>query len=202
MIYKKYFKRPMDFILSSIAIIILSPILIAVAVLVRLKLGSPVLFKQKRPGKNEKIFTMYKFRTMTDKKDEKGNLLPDSVRLTRFGKMLRSTSIDELPELFNILIGDMSIVGPRPLLEEYIPLYDENQRRRHEVLPGLTGLAQINGRNAISWEEKFKLDIIYVDNITFIGDIKIILQTVKKVFIKEGINSESSATMEPFKGSK
>ena len=202
MIYKKYFKRPMDFILSSIAIIILSPILIAVAVLVRLKLGSPVLFKQKRPGKNEKIFTMYKFRTMTDKKDEKGNLLPDSVRLTRFGKMLRSTSIDELPELFNILIGDMSIVGTRPLLEEYIPLYDENQRRRHEVLPGLTGLAQINGRNAISWEEKFKLDIIYVDNITFIGDIKIILQTVKKVFIKEGINSESSATMEPFKGSK
>ena len=202
MIYKKYFKRPMDFILSSIAIIILSPILIAVAVLVRLKLGSPVLFKQKRPGKNEKIFTMYKFRTMTDKKDEKGNLLPDSVRLTRFGKMLRSTSIDELPELFNILIGDMSIVGPRPLLEEYIPLYDENQRRRHEVLPGLTGLAKINGRNAISWDEKFKLDIIYVDNITFIGDIKIILQTVKKVFIKEGINSESSATMEPFKGSK
>lgn len=202
MIYKKYFKRPMDFILSLIAIIILSPILIAVAIMVMLKLGSPVLFKQKRPGKNEKIFTMYKFRTMTDKKDEKGNLLPDSARLTRFGKMLRSTSIDELPELFNIFIGDMSIVGPRPLLEEYLPLYDENQKRRHEVLPGLTGLAQINGRNAISWEEKFKLDIIYVDNITFIGDIKIILQTVKKVFIKEGINSENSATMEPFKGSK
>lgn len=202
MIYKKYFKRPVDFILSFIAIIILSPILIAVAILVRFKLGSPVLFKQKRPGKNEKIFIMYKFRTMTDKKDEKGNLLPDSARLTRFGKMLRSTSIDELPELLNILIGDMSIVGPRPLLEEYLPLYDENQKRRHEVLPGLTGLAQINGRNAISWEERFKLDIIYVDNITFIGDIKIILQTVKKVFIKEGINSENSATMEPFKGSK
>lgn len=202
MMYKKYFKRTIDFMLSFIAIIILSPILIAVAILVRFKLGSPVLFKQKRPGKNEKKFTMYKFRTMTDEKDENGELLPDSVRLNRFGRLLRSTSLDELPELLNILKGDMSIVGPRPLLEEYLPLYDENQKRRHEVLPGLTGLAQINGRNAISWEEKFKLDIIYVDKITFIGDIKIILQTVKKVFIKEGINSESSVTMEPFKGNK
>jgi undecaprenyl phosphate N,N'-diacetylbacillosamine 1-phosphate transferase len=198
--YKYYLKRPMDFILSLMAIIVLSPVLITVAILVRFKLGSPVLFMQKRPGLNEKIFTMYKFRTMTDEKDENGKLLPDKIRLNKFGKMLRSTSLDELPELFNILKGDMSIVGPRPLLVEYLSLYDDNQKRRHEVLPGLTGFAQVNGRNAISWEDKFKLDIIYVDDITFIGDLKIILQTAKKVFIKEGINSEISATMEPFKG--
>lgn len=199
-IYSRFIKRPMDFVLSLLAIIILSPVILAVALLVRLKLGSPVIFKQKRPGLNEKIFTIYKFRTMTDEKDEKGNLLPDSVRLTRFGKALRATSLDELPELFNILKGDMSIVGPRPLLTEYLELYNEQQKRRHEVRPGLTGNAQVNGRNAISWEEKFKLDIEYVDNISFIGDWKIIFKTIKKVFLREGISSETSVTMEPFRG--
>jgi len=201
-IYRRFIKRPMDFVLSLLAIIILSPVILAVALLVRLKLGSPVIFKQKRPGLNEKIFTIYKFRTMTDEKDEKGNLFPDSVRLTRFGKALRATSLDELPELFNILKGDMSIVGPRPLLTEYLELYNEQQKRRHEVRPGLTGNAQVNGRNAISWEEKFKLDIEYVDNISFIGDWKIIFKTIKKVFLREGISSETSVTMEPFRGNK
>jgi len=154
--YRKYLKRLMDLVLSLLAIIALSPVLIIVAMFVRFKLGSPILFKQDRPGLNEKIFRMYKFRTMTDEKDEKGELLSDSVRLTKFGKMLRSTSLDELPELFNILMGDMSIVGPRPLLIQYLPLYDENQRRRHDVRPGLSGWAQVNGRNSISWEDKFK----------------------------------------------
>lgn len=200
--YKKFFKRPMDFMLSLFAIIVLSPLLIVIAILVKIKLGSPVLFKQERPGLNEKIFTLYKFRTMTDEKDEKGELLSDSVRLTKFGKILRSTSLDELPELFNILKGDMSIVGPRPLLVDYLPLYNSYQRRRHEVRPGLSGNAQVNGRNAISWEEKFSLDIEYVDNISFIGDWKIIFMTIKKVFIKENINSNTSVTMEPFRGSK
>jgi len=199
-IYKKYLKRPIDFILSLMAIIVLSPVMLVLAILVRFKLGSPVIFKQKRPGLNGRIFTLYKFRTMTDDKDEKGELLPDSVRLTNFGKFLRSTSLDELPELFNILKGDMSIIGPRPLLVQYLPLYNEHQRRRHEVRPGLSGWAQVNGRNAISWEEKFDLDVEYVDNITFIGDCKIILLTVKKVFAREGINSDNSATMEPFRG--
>ena len=157
--YAKYVKRPLDFILSLIAIIILSPLLLIVAILVRIKLGKPVIFKQQRPGKNEKIFTLYKFRTMTDKKDENGNLLPDEQRLTKFGKALRSTSLDELPELWNILKGDMAIVGPRPLLVEYLPLYNEKQKLRHDVRPGLTGLAQISGRNAITWEEKFKDDL-------------------------------------------
>lgn len=202
MIYKRFLKRSMDFILSLLAIIVLSPLLMVVAILVRLKLGSPVLFKQKRPGLNEKIFTMYKFRSMTDAIDENGELLPDSVRLTKFGRLLRTTSVDELPELFNILKGDMSIVGPRPLLVQYLELYNEHQRRRHEVRPGLSGLAQVNGRNAISWEEKFNLDVEYVDNVTFIGDWKIIFLTIKKVFIKEGISSDSSATMEAFRGSK
>ena len=200
-IYRRWFKRPMDFILALIAIIVLSPVILVVAILVRLKLGSPVLFKQQRPGLNEKIFMMYKFRTMTDERDEKGELLPDSVRLTKFGKFLRSTSLDELPELFNILKGDMSIVGPRPLLVQYLPLYNEHQKRRHEIRPGLTGLAQVNGRNAISWEEKFDLDVKYVDHVSFIEDIKIILLTIKKVFVKEGISSETSVTMEPFTGS-
>lgn len=200
-IYKRFIKRPMDFILSLIAIIVLSPIFLIVALLVKIKLGSPVIFKQQRPGLNEKIFTMYKFRTMTDERDENGELLPDSVRLTKFGQFLRSTSLDELPELFNILKGDMSIVGPRPLLVQYLPLYNDHQKRRHEVRPGLTGLAQVNGRNAISWEEKFDLDVQYVDHVSFIGDWKIILLTVKKVFVREGINSETAATMEPFKGS-
>lgn len=188
----------MDIILSLCAIIVLSPVMLIIALLVRIKLGSPVIFKQKRPGLNEKIFTLYKFRTMTDKRDEKGELLPDAERLTKFGKMLRSTSLDELPELFNILKGDMSIVGPRPLLVQYLPLYNDIQRRRHEVRPGLSGLAQVSGRNAISWEDKFHLDVEYVDNVSCIGDWKIILETIKKVFVREGISSNTSETMEAF----
>ena len=200
--YAKYIKRPLDFMLSLIAIIILSPLLLIVAILVRIKLGKPVIFKQQRPGKNEKIFTLYKFRTMTDKKDENGNLLPDEQRLTKFGKALRSTSLDELPELINILKGDMAIVGPRPLLVEYLELYNEEQKHRHDVKPGLTGLAQISGRNSISWEEKFKEDIEYVNNITFAQDIKIILKTFVKVFKRDGINQEGNATMRKFEGTK
>lgn len=199
-VYRKFIKRPMDLILASAATTVLSPVLLVVTVLVRIKLGSPVLFKQKRPGLNEKIFTMYKFRTMTDEKDEAGKLLPDSVRLTKFGKTLRSTSLDELPELFNIIKGDMSIVGPRPLLIQYLDLYNDYQKRRHEVRPGLSGHAQVNGRNEISWEEKFNLDVEYVDNVNFIDDCRIILLTLKKVFVKEGINSDTSATMEKFEG--
>ena len=197
-IYRRYIKRPMDIILSLCAIIVLSPVMLIIAILVRVKLGSPVIFKQKRPGLNEKIFTLYKFRTMTDKRGENGELLPDSERLTKFGKMLRSTSLDELPELFNILKGDMSIVGPRPLLVQYLPLYNDIQRRRHEVRPGLSGLAQVSGRNAISWEDKFHLDVEYVDNVSCIGDWKIILETIKKVFVREGISSNTSETMEAF----
>ncbi|WP_404459797.1 sugar transferase [Sutcliffiella horikoshii] len=200
--YRRFVKRPMDLILSLIAITVLSPILLGVAILVRTKLGSPVLFKQKRPGLNEEIFMMYKFRTMTDERDNKGKLLPDSVRLTKFGRLLRSTSLDELPELFNILKGDMSIIGPRPLLVQYLQLYNNHQKRRHEVRPGLSGLAQVNGRNAISWEDKFNLDVEYVDNVGFIEDWKIIFLTIKKVFVREGINSETAATIEPFKGTK
>lgn len=198
--YKNYFKRGMDFILSLLAIIMLSPIYIIVAVLVRMKLGSPILFKQKRPGKDEKIFEMYKFRTMTDTKDVNGELLPDEVRLTKFGKVLRSTSLDELPELFNILKGDMSIIGPRPLLVEYLPRYNEEQKRRHEVRPGLSGLAQANGRNAISWEDKFRYDVQYVEHVTFIGDWKIIFQTIWNVLRRKGISSKTSMTMEKFEG--
>lgn len=200
--YKMYFKRVMDFVLSLMAIIVLSPVLLVVAILVRTKLGSPVLFKQERPGKDEKIFKLYKFRTMTDEKDEKGKLLPDEMRLTKFGKMLRSTSLDELPELFNILKGDMSIIGPRPLLVRYLPRYNAEQKRRHEVRPGLSGLAQVNGRNAISWEDKFKYDVEYVDNVTFAGDWKIIFQTVWNVLKRDGISSETSVTMEEFMGSE
>lgn len=199
--YRRYMKRPMDFFLSLLAIIVLLPILIMISLLVRVKLGSPILFKQDRPGLNEEIFTMYKFRTMTDVKDENGVLLPDSVRLTSFGKFLRSTSLDELPELFNILKGDMSIVGPRPLLVQYLPLYSDTQKRRHEVRPGLSGYAQVNGRNAISWEDKFALDVEYVDDVSFLGDWKIIFLTIKKVFVREGISSNTAATMEVFKGS-
>ena len=198
--YERFMKRPMDFLLSLFALIILSPVLIVVAILVRVKLGSPVIFNQPRPGKNEKIFKLYKFRTMTNQKDSNGQLLPDSVRLTKFGKFLRSTSLDELPSLLNILKGDLSIVGPRPLLVQYLPLYNEEQKRRHEVRPGLTGLAQVNGRNAISWEQKFEFDVKYVDNITLLNDIKVVLLTVKKVFIREGISSNNSSTMEEFKG--
>ena len=200
--YAKYFKRILDFILSLIAIIVLSPILIIIGILVKIKLGSPIIFKQKRPGKDEKIFTLYKFRTMTDEKDENGELLPDEERLTKFGKMLRSTSLDELPELFNILKGDMSIVGPRPLLVEYLPLYNEEQKRRHEVRPGLTGLAQINGRNNLEWEKRFKDDIWYIDNNSFYQDLKIVLRTIKKVIKKEDIAEEGKATVTKFEGSK
>jgi len=200
--YRRYFKRPIDFVLSLGAIIILSPILLLIALLVRIKLGSPVIFKQQRPGMNEKIFTLYKFRTMTDERDEKGELLPDEMRLTNFGKFLRASSLDELPELYNILKGDMSIVGPRPLLIEYLPLYNAQQRRRHEVKPGLTGWAQVNGRNAIGWEEKFNYDVEYVDNLSFFLDVKIIFLTIIKVLKREGINQEGRATMEPFRGSQ
>lgn len=201
--YRKYIKRPMDVILSLIAVICLSPIWLITALLVRINLGSPILFRQPRPGKDEKIFNMYKFRSMNDTRDENGELLPDEVRLTRFGRLLRKTSLDELPELVCILKGDMSIVGPRPLLVKYLPLYNEHQRRRHEVRLGLSGLAQVSGRNAISWEEKFDLDVTYVDNITFIGDVKIILLTLWKAFAKkEGISAEGQATMCEFVGKK
>ncbi|MGD6849033.1 sugar transferase [Rossellomorea aquimaris] len=203
-IYRRFIKRTMDFILSLIAIIVLSiiPVFPIVAILVKVKLGSPVLFKQKRPGLNEEIFMMYKFRTMTDQRDENGELLPDRVRLTKFGKFLRSTSLDELPELFNILKGDMSIVGPRPLLVQYLSLYNERQKRRHEVRPGLSGLAQVSGRNAISWEDKFEFDVKYVDGMSFMNDCRIIFSTIKKVFVREGINSKTAATIEPFQGTK
>lgn len=200
--YKLFFKRFFDFILSLIAIIMLSPVYLIVIVLVRIKLGSPVFFTQKRPGKDEKIFKMYKFRTMTNEVDENGNLLPDDKRLTKFGKLLRSTSLDELPELFNILKGDMSIVGPRPLLVRYLPLYNEYQKHRHDARPGFTGWAQCNGRNSISWEEKFDLDVYYVNHITFLLDVKIIFKTVKTVLCREGISSEASATMGEFRGSQ
>ena len=183
------------------AIVVFSWLYIIVAVLVRIKLGSPVLFTQDRPGKNEKIFKLYKFRTMTDRRDENGALLPDDVRLTKFGRLLRATSLDELPEAFNILKGDMSVIGPRPLLVKYLPLYSEEQRRRHEVRPGLSGYAQVHGRNAVSWEARFEMDVAYVDHITFLGDVRIILDTVLKAFVKrEGISSQTAATMEEFKG--
>lgn len=200
--YKNFIKRILDIILSFLALVILSPLLILTAFLIRIKLGEPVFFKQLRPGKNEKIFGILKVRTMTDAKDENGNLLPDEIRLTRFGQFLRSTSIDELPELLNILNGDMSIVGPRPLLVQYLERYNEEQKHRHDVKPGLTGLAQVNGRNGITWEEKFHYDLEYVKNITFYGDCKIIFQTVMKVFGREGISSTTSVTMEEFKGNK
>lgn len=199
-IYERYIKRPQDFCCALAAIIVLSPVMAVTALLVRIKLGSPVLFKQERPGLNGKVFTLYKFRTMTDEKDSEGNLLPDEVRLTSFGKLLRSTSLDELPELFNILNGDMSVVGPRPLLVKYLPLYNEHQARRHEVRPGFTGYAQVHGRNAICWEEKFNLDVEYVDHITFLGDWRIIFQTVRTVLKKEGISSDTAVTMEEFMG--
>lgn len=201
--YRKYFKRLVDIACSLAAIIVFSWLYIIVAVLVRIKLGSPVIFKQARPGKGGKIFNLYKFRTMTDGRGENGELLPDDVRLTKFGRMLRKTSLDELPEAFNILKGDMSVVGPRPLLVKYLPLYNEHQKRRHDTRPGLTGLAQVSGRNSISWEEKFDLDVEYVDKITFLGDVKIILKTVLSAFIKkEGISAEGQATMGEFAGNK
>ena len=200
--YRRFIKRPLDLILSFMAIVVLSPVLFLVAVLVRVKLGSPVIFKQPRPGLNEKIFTMYKFRTMTDERDESGELLPDSVRLTKFGELLRATSLDELPELLNILNGEMSIVGPRPLLVNYLPLYSPAQRIRHEVRPGLTGLAQVKGRNSISWEEKFALDVDYVYDVTFSGDFIIILLTFKQVVLRRDETPRSSMTMACFEGTR
>ena len=200
--YEKFIKRPQDFLCALAAIIVLSPVMIITAILVRTKLGSPIIFKQERPGLNGKIFTLYKFRTMTDKKDENGNLLPDEIRLTNFGKKLRSTSLDELPELFNILNGDMAVVGPRPLLVRYLPRYNAHQARRHEVRPGFTGYAQVNGRNSITWEDKFDKDVYYVDHVTFLGDWKIIFKTVSTVLKKEGISSDTSATMEEFMGTE
>jgi len=198
--YKKYFKRVFDLICSLLTLIVLSPLLLLIALLVRVNLGKPVIFKQKRPGLNEKIFTLYKFRTMTDQKDEQGNLLPDEIRLTKFGKMLRSTSLDELPELWNIIKGDMSIVGPRPLLGKYIPLYTAEQRKRHQVRPGLTGFAQVNGRNELSWEKKFQFDVQYIQHISFKSDVKIILKTIENVFRRKGISSVTSVSMEEFTG--
>lgn len=200
--YEKYIKRLLDIVLSSLALLVLSPVLLATAILVRTKLGSPVIFKQSRPGKNEKIFNLYKFRSMADQRDGNGNLLPDEVRLTKFGKMLRSTSLDELPELLNILKGDMSIIGPRPLLVKYLPLYNEEQKHRHDVRPGLTGWAQAHGRNAVSWEEKFRLDGWYVQNLSFAVDVRTVFLTVKNVLRREGISSETAVTMEEFTGTK
>lgn len=198
--YRNCIKRLLDIVISFCGIIVLSPVYLILAILVRMKLGSPVIFRQERPGKDEKIFHLYKFRSMIDEKDEDGNLLPDEVRLTSFGKKLRSTSLDELPELFNILKGDMSLIGPRPLLVRYLPRYNEFQRHRHDVRPGLTGLAQINGRNAITWEKKFEYDVEYVKNLSFALDAHIFLGTVRAVLKREGISSETNATMEEFMG--
>lgn len=199
-IYERMIKRKLDFLLSLMALIFLSPVLLGVAILVKIKIGSPILFSQSRPGLNENIFNMYKFRTMTNEKDKEGNLLPDHIRLTRFGQFLRSTSLDELPGLFNIIKGDMSIIGPRPLLVQYLPLYSEEQQKRHNVRPGLTGLAQVNGRNLLTWEEKFNLDVQYAENLSFINDCEIFFLTFKKVLVREGITSKTSVTVEPFKG--
>lgn len=205
--YEKCFKRLLDLVLSVIAIVVLSPVLLVLTVVGAIAMGGNPFFVQMRPGKKgkdgqEKIFKLIKFRTMTNKKDEKGNLLPDELRLTKYGTFLRSTSLDELPELFNIAIGDLAICGPRPLLVRYLERYTPEQRRRHDVRPGLTGLAQVNGRNALTWEEKFKLDVTYVDNITFCGDMKIILVTVRAVLKREGISGDNSATMEEFMGTQ
>jgi len=200
--YRRFFKRPLDVFCALLAVLVFSPLYILVAVLVRIKLGSPVLFSQERPGLNETKFKLYKFRTMTNARDANGELLPDDVRLTKFGKFLRATSLDELPEAWNILKGDMSVVGPRPLLVEYLPLYDEHQRRRHTVRPGLTGLAQVNGRNAITWEKKFEYDLQYVDHITLAGDARVIFKTIWNAFVKkDGVYNQAGGTMEKFTGS-
>ena len=198
--YEKYIKRPLDAFLATGALIVFSPILLVTAILVRVKLGSPVLFCQERPGKDEKIFKLYKFRTMTDERDENGELLPDEVRLTKFGKFLRSASLDELPELLNIIKGDMSVVGPRPLLVQYLDRYNEEQHHRHDVRPGLSGYAQAHGRNAVSWEDKFAMDVWYTRHVSFVTDVKIIWDTVMAVLKRDGISSETSATMEEFMG--
>ena len=202
-IYERFFKRPLDAVCALLALILFCWLFALIALLVRTKLGSPVLFKQERPGKDEKIFTMYKFRTMTDEKDENGKLLPDGIRLTKFGRFLRHSSLDELPEMINILRGDMSIVGPRPLLIKYLPLYSERQRHRHDVRPGLSGYAQVNGRNLVTWTEKFEMDIEYVNHITFSGDVKIFFQTIFSVLTQDGIDSgqtQSPITKEEFNG--
>lgn len=199
-IYGKYIKRVLDFILSLLALIILSPLILIFTIIGAIKMKGNPFFVQKRPGKDGKIFSLIKFRTMTNKKDKDGNLLPDEKRLTSYGRFLRSTSIDEVLEIINILKGDMSIIGPRPLLVKYLPLYNEYQQHRHDVRPGLTGYAQVHGRNTVSWEEKFDMDVKYVQHITFMGDLKILLETVIKVLKREGISSETSATMEEFKG--
>lgn len=200
--YQKFFKRLIDILCALAALLVFGWLYIIVAILVRVNLGSPVIFKQARPGKDCKIFNLYKFRTMTDERDENGNLLPDDVRLTKFGKFLRATSLDELPEAINILKGDMSVVGPRPLLCHYVSLYNEEQLRRQSVRPGLTGYAQVNGRNSLSWEEKFAMDVEYVDNISFIWDVKLIFQTVWKCIKRDGISSQNCATTEEFTGNK
>lgn len=199
-LYERFIKRPLDAFLSVGALIVFSPILVVTAILVRIKLGSPVLFCQERPGKNEKIFRLYKFRTMTDERDENGELLPDEVRLTKFGRILRSTSLDELPELINIIKGDMSVIGPRPLLVRYLPRYNEEQHHRHDVRPGLSGYAQAHGRNAVNWEDKFAMDVWYTRHVSFATDVKIIRDTVMAVLKRDGISSETSATMEEFMG--
>lgn len=200
--YEKYCKRAMDILCSLAFVLVFWWLYLIIAILVRIKLGSPVLFVQERPGKDEKIFRLYKFRSMTSARDEKGNLFPDEVRLTKFGKLLRSTSLDELPEIVNILKGDMSFVGPRPLLVKYLPLYNTEQHRRHEVRPGLTGYAQVHGRNELSWKDKFKMDVYYVDRISFLGDLKILIETVLVVICRKGISSQTSVTMEEFRGSE
>ncbi len=199
-LYEKYVKRPQDFLCAFAAVVLLSPVLAATAILVRVKLGSPVIFVQERPGIKGKSFKLYKFRSMTEERNQKGELLSDQRRLTRFGRKLRASSLDELPELFNILKGDMSLVGPRPLLAQYLPLYNKRQARRHEVRPGVTGLAQVHGRNAITWEERLDWDVKYVDHVSFLGDWSILFETIKVVFSREGITSGTSVTMEEFRG--
>lgn len=201
--YEKYFKRPLDIFCALAALIVFGWLYVIVAILVRVKLGSPVIFKQPRPGKDEKIFNLYKFRSMTDERNENGELLPDEVRMTKFGKLLRATSLDELPEAINILKGDMSVIGPRPLLVKYLPRYNAKQHHRHDIRPGLSGWAQVNGRNAVTWEEKFSMDVWYTQNVSFLLDLKIVLMTVGKAFIKrDGISSTTSATMEEFMGTE
>ncbi|MDD6400231.1 MAG: sugar transferase [Lachnospiraceae bacterium] len=196
--YERHFKRPLDFVCGIVTVVLFCWLYAIIAILVKIKLGSPIIFTQDRPGKNEKVFRLYKFRTMTDEKDENGVLLPDNARITKFGKFLRSTSIDELPEIFNIIKGDMSVIGPRPLLVEYLPYYTTEERQRHNVRPGLTGLAQVSGRNLLSWDERFKLDCIYVERITFLGDIRIIIDTVKKVLCRSDITVDGNYTMKNF----